>query len=66
MNDRVKAFWLGIFIIIGIIITTWLVLFLKPSVGDGKTTLTVRFSNIDKVEEGTRVTFAGKPVGEVK
>lgn len=65
MGDRVKAFWLGIFIIVGIAIAAWLIMFLKPSVGDGKVTLNVRFSNIGKVEEGTRVTFAGKPVGEV-
>ncbi|MCH9626641.1 MAG: hypothetical protein S4CHLAM2_02670 [Chlamydiales bacterium] len=65
MGDRIKAFWLGIFIIVGIVLTAWLILFLKPSVGDGRLTLTVRFSNIDKVESGTRVTFAGKPVGEV-
>ncbi len=65
MSDRIKAFWLGIFILLAIGITAWLILFLKPSVGDGKLTLKVRFSNIDKVENGTRVTFAGKPVGEV-
>lgn len=66
MEDRLKAFWLGIFIIVGIAITAWLFLFLKPSAGNGELTLKVLFSNIDKVEVGTRVTFAGKPVGEVK
>lgn len=66
MKEANKAFWLGVFIIIGIAITAWLILFLKPSIGDGKQTIHVRFSNIDKVEIGTRVTFAGKPVGEVK
>lgn len=66
MGDKYKAFWLGIFIIGGIVITSWLILFLKPSVGDGGQILKVRFSNIDKVEKGTRVTFAGKPVGEVE
>ncbi len=65
MGDKFKAFWLGIFIIAGIAITTWLILFLKPSVGDGDLKLTARFSNIEKIEVGTRVTFAGKPVGEV-
>lgn len=66
MGDRIKAFWLGIFIIVAIALVGWLILFLKPTVGDGEVTLKVRFSNIDKVTEGTRVTFAGKPVGEVK
>jgi len=65
MGDRIKAFWLGIFIIVGIAITAWFILFLKPTVGDGKLILKVRFSNIDKVDVGTRVTFAGKPVGDV-
>ncbi len=65
MGDRYKAFWLGIFIIGGIAIASWLILFLRPSIGDGGLTLKVRFSNIDKVDTGTRVTFGGKPVGEV-
>jgi phospholipid/cholesterol/gamma-HCH transport system substrate-binding protein len=66
MTERVKAFWLGVFIIGAIILASLLILFLKPSVGDGQVTLRVRFSDIDKVSEGTRVTFAGKPVGVVK
>ena len=33
--------------------------------GDGKETLVVRFSNINGLSVGTRVMFAGKPVGEV-
>lgn len=66
MGDRLKLFWLGVFVLTGIVIASWLLMFLKPSVGDGKLLLTVRFSNIDKISIGTRVTFGGKPVGEVK
>lgn len=66
MGEKFKLFWLGIFVLVGIVITSWLLLFLKPTAGDGKLLLTARFSNIDKVSIGTRVTFAGKPVGEVK
>ncbi len=66
MSERGKSFWLGIFIIAAIAILSWLILFLKPSVGDGRVTLHVRFANIDKIDPGTRVTFAGKPVGEVE
>lgn len=66
MGEQLKAFWLGIFIVGTVAVAAWLVLFLKPSVGDGKETLRVRFTNIDSVSIGTRVTFAGKPVGEVK
>jgi phospholipid/cholesterol/gamma-HCH transport system substrate-binding protein len=65
MNDQIKAFWLGLFIVIALVLLAWLVLFLKPGVGDGQVKLQVRFSNIDKISVGTRVTFAGKPVGEV-
>ncbi len=42
-----------------------LVLFLRPSVGDGKETLYIRFANINQISVGTRVLFAGLPVGEV-
>ncbi len=65
MTEKMKAFWLGLFIIVALALFAWLVLFLKPGIGDGTVTLKVRFSNIDKVSVGTRVTFAGKPVGEV-
>ncbi len=41
------------------------ILFLDPKIGDGKKTLLVRFSNISGITQGTRVTFAGKPVGEI-
>lgn len=65
MSDGFKAFWLGLFVIGAIVLVSWLVLFLEPSIGDGKVTLKVLFSNIDKVIEGTHVTYGGKPVGEV-
>ena len=42
-----------------------MILFLKPTVGDGKKMLRVRFANIAGINVGTRVSFAGKPVGEV-
>lgn len=45
--------------------TIALILFLKPSVGDEKKTYEVRFSNINGIGIGTRVMFAGRPVGEV-
>ena len=64
-SDKGKAFWLGLFVIIAIGTIAWLLLFLKPSVGDGHTTLTIRFANIEGVNIGTRVNFGGKPVGTV-
>lgn len=65
MSERFKAFWLGIFILAALGASVWFLLFLRPSVGDGKLLLRVRFANIERVTIGTRVTFAGKPVGDV-
>lgn len=41
-------------------------LFLHPHPGDGGTKIHVRFQNIDKIAKGSKVTFAGKAVGEVE
>lgn len=55
----------GLFFLFSALIFTWLLLFLKPSYGDGKKVLRVRFTEIEKLGLGTRVTLAGKPIGEV-
>lgn len=65
MTDRIKNILIGLFVIGAMSIMVSLVLFLKPSVGDGKKTMQVRFTNIAGISVGTRVTFAGKPIGEV-
>jgi len=65
MGDRVKNLLIGIFVITGICILVFTILFLKPTVGDGKEILYVRFTNINKIGIGTYVTYAGRPVGEV-
>jgi phospholipid/cholesterol/gamma-HCH transport system substrate-binding protein len=65
MTDTLKNFIIGLFIVAAIGIVIFVLLFLHPSVGDEAQTLHVRFANIDKVTKGTRVTFAGQPVGEV-
>ncbi len=65
MNDKAKTVLIGCFIIIASLATIGVLLFLRPAVGDGKKQLLVCFTSIDKVQIGTRVTFAGKPVGEV-
>ncbi len=65
MTDRVKNILIGLFVVGALAIMVSLVLFLKPKVGDGKKTLSVRFTNITGIGVGTRVTFAGKPIGEV-
>jgi len=65
MPDQIKNMLIGIFVVAACAIIVFMLMFLHPSVGDQKRMLRVRFANIDKVSIGTRVTFAGKPVGEV-
>ena len=56
----------GITISIAILTVLIALLFLSPTPGDGKNLIKVRFQNIEKIAVGTRVTFAGRPVGTVK
>jgi phospholipid/cholesterol/gamma-HCH transport system substrate-binding protein len=65
MGEQTKNMLIGIFVIAACAVIVWLILFLKPSVGNGKEILYVRFSNVNQINIGTRVLFAGKPVGEV-
>lgn len=65
MREQTKNMLIGVFILTACFLVISIIMFLKPSVGDGKKTLYVRFSNINKIGVGTRVMFAGKPVGEV-
>ncbi len=65
MNSALKNLLVGIFVLSSIALLVVVVMFLKPRVGDGKQTLFVRFSDINKINIGTRVLFAGRPVGEV-
>ncbi len=55
----------GAFTVTGIGLLVWSIFFFKPSAGDGKQRLTVKFANIENIDIGTRVTYAGKPCGEV-
>lgn len=65
MATSVKNALIGLFVLSALAIMIFMLLFLHPSVGDNAKTLRVYFSDIDKVNIGTRVTFAGRPVGEV-
>ncbi len=56
---------IGLFVSIACILLIGMILFFDPNLGDGKETLTIRFSNIKGITVGTRVMFAGNPVGEV-
>lgn len=65
MKETSKNLGIGILVVSAISLVVAMLLFLHPSIGDGGNQIRVRFSNIDKIGVGTRVTFAGKPVGEV-
>ena len=65
MTDRAKNILIGLFIVAALTVGIAMILFLEPQIGDGGKTIRVRFTNISGIVVGTRVTFAGKPVGEV-
>lgn len=65
MSDQIKNLMIGIFVLVAACIVIFILMFLNPRVGDKGKVLLARFTNIDKVTIGTRVTYAGKPVGEV-
>jgi len=65
MADQAKNILIGIFVIAACAIVIFVLLFLHPTVGDQGQIVHVRFADIDKVNLGTRVTYGGKPVGEV-
>ncbi len=65
MADQAKNILIGLFVVAACAVGVFILLFLHPSVGNEGRTLRIRFANIDKVNVGTRVTFAGLPIGEV-
>jgi len=65
MSDQMKNMMIGIFVIAAFSIIVFMLMFLHPYIGDEGQILRVRFTDIDKVSVGTRVLFAGKPIGEV-
>lgn len=65
MFDHAKNIMIGLFVVAAIVIVIFILLFIHPVVGDEGKVLRVRFANIDKINVGTRVSFGGKPVGEV-
>lgn len=65
MTDRTKNILIGSFVAAAFVIAIVMIFFLKPTIGDGKQTLKVRFANISGINKGTRVTYAGRPIGLV-
>ncbi|MES2344792.1 MAG: MlaD family protein [Chlamydiota bacterium] len=66
MREQIKNMLVGVFVLGACALLVSLIMFLKPNVGDGKQTIYVRFTNINNINVGTRVLFAGKAVGEVE
>jgi phospholipid/cholesterol/gamma-HCH transport system substrate-binding protein len=64
MNRRYLA-TIGLTVVVAVSLVVRALVFLHPSPGDAGRKIHVRFQNVDKISPGTRVTFAGKPVGEV-
>lgn len=65
MSDRKKNIAIGITFTLGLSLILVGLLFLYPTFGDGSFRFHARFTDIEKVTKGTRVTFAGRPVGHV-
>lgn len=65
MSNQLKNMMIGFFIVIACALIVGMILFIEPSVGDGKQTIIARFTNVNGISVGTRVLFAGKAVGEV-
>jgi len=65
MQEQARNVIIGVFVLAAICLVVWLILFLHPTVGDGEQIVRVRFANIEKISLGSRVTYAGRPVGKV-
>ena len=65
MPEASKNIAIGSLVALALGLVLWVLLFLHPSFGDGKFRLHVRFSDIEKITLGTRVTYVGRPVGQV-
>jgi len=65
MIEQLKNMIIGLFVTSAIFVLVSMIMFIHPKIGDEKQTLYVRFSDIININVGTRVLFAGKPVGEV-
>lgn len=65
MLNQAKTMLIGFFVVVACGLVIGMILFVEPSIGDNKQVLYVRFANVNGISLGTRVTFAGKPIGEV-
>jgi len=64
-TERTKTSLIGTLVLGACILMIWGLVYLNPSLGDARKIVKVRFANIDKVSVGTRVSYAGRPAGQV-
>ncbi len=62
---RSQLVGIGAMVLIAIALVIRALFFLHPQPGDGGTQIRVRFQSVDKLSAGSKVTFAGKPVGTI-
>ncbi len=65
MPESIKNIAIGSIVCVALALLVWILLFLHPSFGDAGRLLHVRFANVEKIYVGSRVTYAGKPVGKI-
>lgn len=65
MNNPMKNTLIGAFVSVAIGLIIGMILFIEPTVGDGKQVIRVYFTNISGITDGTRVTLAGRVIGTV-
>jgi len=65
-KSNASSLWIASFVLVGAFLGSILLFFLSPSIGDRGHEIRVRFSDVNQISVGTRVLFAGKPVGKVE
>lgn len=66
MIGQVKNMLIGLFVILALVLIVGFIFFIRPTSGDGKQTIYVRFVNINGISAGTPVMMAGKNIGQVE
>jgi phospholipid/cholesterol/gamma-HCH transport system substrate-binding protein len=65
MLNQTKNMIIGLFVVVACALIIGMILFVEPSIGDNKQALYIRFASVNGISLGTRVTLAGKPIGEI-
>ncbi len=65
MADQFKNLMIAVFVLAALAIVAFLLIFLHPYKGNEGQIVRVRFTDIDKINDGTQVTYGGRAVGEV-